>query len=293
MARDAEGFDLEQAIDDLYASPREDFVTRRTALGKQARAAGDTAAAATMKQLTKPTAAAWLANQLARTRRDEVQALVALGDELRDATARLDGERLRVLSQQRTAAVAALAREAAAVSGSAPSATVARELEELLTTAITDPATGTLLLAGRLTSAPGGDDDLAWPTGVARPRPVPVDLATHPTPASRAERPDSRAAAAAQAELDSAREAVKHAEAERADREREAAAAHAQAQQAGERVAALARELHQAEQQQHTAREHAAAADRAAKQADRAASRAWQRVQAAEQAAAEGRPDPS
>lgn len=282
-------FHLDAAVTELYAAPRDEFVARRKELAARAKAADAGEAATTIGKLGKPTAAAWLANQLARSNAAAVSALVELGDELRDATARLDGTRLRELSRRRGAAVTSLVREADGIMGAPPSAAVTRELEAILTAAVAEPATAALLVAGRLTSAKVSDDELDWPTGIARPRPVGIttsDEAESVPPARRGEH-SSPAAAHARRELDVARAAVKQAEAQRTTQTEQATTAHAAAQEAAALVAALAQQLHEVEQEHDHFRQQASAADRAAKQADRAASRAWLRVQEAEQALAQ------
>ena len=106
--------DLAEVADELYAMPPEDFVEARDARAKQARAEGDRELATEVRELPKPTAAAWLLNQLARLRPDEVDQLVGLGDELREAQQSLDGDQMRALNQQRQQVVRAFARQAAA-----------------------------------------------------------------------------------------------------------------------------------------------------------------------------------
>ena len=72
-----------------------------------------------MKALSKPTAAAWLANQLAREHLDELESLALLGEEMREATAALDGARLRELTPKRHEQVDSLVKQAVALAGTA------------------------------------------------------------------------------------------------------------------------------------------------------------------------------
>lgn len=155
--------DFEQAASQLYAAAREDFIPLRKRLAKDARAAGDKALAEQIEKLAKPTTAAWLANGLARTQAETVQELVQLGDLMRDATERMAGDELRTLSQRRPQLIRSLIKEAAAESGQPHSDAVSRELDELLTAAVTDVDTGKALLVGRLTSAREAAPLGAWP----------------------------------------------------------------------------------------------------------------------------------
>jgi hypothetical protein len=68
--------------------------------------------AAQIHQLTKPNLVAWLANQLARERADEIRPLLELGVALREATATLSGQQLRELSRQQRQLVYALVQQA-------------------------------------------------------------------------------------------------------------------------------------------------------------------------------------
>jgi hypothetical protein len=148
--------DAQAAADQLYAAAPEDFVARRNELAKQAKAAGDAEAAAAIKELRKPTAAAWLANRLSREHADEIADLLLLGDELRAASATLNGDRLRELSPRRQDAVRGLVRQARALAkdaGRQVSADVAQKLSETLDAALVDPAAAAAVRAGQLTTA--------------------------------------------------------------------------------------------------------------------------------------------
>ncbi|MEK8226438.1 hypothetical protein NKG05_10745 [Oerskovia sp. M15] len=76
----------EQSVDQLFALPLDEFVAARNAAAKQATAAGDSVGAARLRALTKPTVAAWVVNQVARSHAQQIDDLVALGDKLRAAT---------------------------------------------------------------------------------------------------------------------------------------------------------------------------------------------------------------
>jgi chromosome segregation ATPase len=147
---------IDEIADSLYGLPPEQFTAARTQYEKEAKAAGDRDAAARIHAMAKPSVPAWLANQLAREHRDELQPLLALGAELRDATRNLAGDQLRTLSRQQHQLVYALvqqARKLARAADRSVSDDAARGLEETLHAALADEHAASLLLAGRLTEA--------------------------------------------------------------------------------------------------------------------------------------------
>ncbi|MEV8378519.1 hypothetical protein AB0P21_37620 [Kribbella sp. NPDC056861] len=148
--------DFDEAADALYAAPSADFISRRNELAKELKAAGDQLGSTRLKALRKPTVAAWLANLVARELPDDVDDLLALGDEFRAATADLDGERLRDLTPKRHKLLDQLAKSAAGLAdreGQKVSADVAQKLRETLDAALVDPAAGEAVRDARLTSA--------------------------------------------------------------------------------------------------------------------------------------------
>jgi hypothetical protein len=109
-----------------------------------------------LKAMRKPTVAAWVANLVARELPDELDDLLALGDEFREATADLDGERLRELTPKRHKLLDALAKSATRLAekqGQKVSADVGQKLRETLDAALVDPAAGDAVREGRLSSA--------------------------------------------------------------------------------------------------------------------------------------------
>ena len=286
---------VDAAADELYLAPREEFTALRKRLAKAARDGGDSAVAAEIEKLAKPTTAAWLANQLARTDPAEVRALAELGDALRRAHEELAGAELKALSQQRTELIQALVRQVASVGEHPLSETVTRELEDIFTAAVTNEQAAGALMAGRLTSAKGFATVSGWPAAD-----VP---AAWPQLASRATRNEAgkrRAAgetteqtlranrrAHAQQDLDDARAAVQEADAARADEQRALADADAAVDEAAAEVARLTAELDAAEAEEKRARGQAARARRTVKEAERRAAQAWRQVQLAERKLAE------
>jgi hypothetical protein len=73
----------EGAVDELYGLPLEEFTPRRDELAKQLRATGKREEAAWVKALRKPSAAAWLVNQLVRTQKSDTRLMLERGDALR------------------------------------------------------------------------------------------------------------------------------------------------------------------------------------------------------------------
>jgi hypothetical protein len=148
--------DFEEAASRLYAVPAADFIATRNELAKELKAAGDQLGSTRLKALRKPTVAAWLANLVARELPDDIDDLLALGDEFREATADLDGERLRELTPKRHKLLDQLAKAAVGLSereGQKVSADVGQKLRETLDAALVDPAAGEAVREGRLSSA--------------------------------------------------------------------------------------------------------------------------------------------
>jgi len=148
--------DFEEAADALYAAPAADFIATRNQLAKQLKADGDPVGSTRLKAMRKPTVAAWVTNLVARKAPDELDDLLALGDEFREATADLDGDRLRELTPKRHELLDKLAKEAArlaAEDGQKISADVGQKLRETLDAALVDPAAGDAVREGRLSSA--------------------------------------------------------------------------------------------------------------------------------------------
>jgi hypothetical protein len=235
---------LSQVADELYGLVPAEFTAARDSRARQATAAGQRETAAEIKKLPRPTAGAWLVNQLVRGVPAQMDQLLELGQSLQDAQRELDGERLRELSAERRNVIAGLVPEAArlaAAAGLPASAAVLGEVRATLEAALADPAAGAAVRSGRLakalTYAGLGEVDLT--AAMAGPPP------TRPPPTPRAARQRGATADAAEtgvvgqrsgregvdegadAKAAVAREAVT--EAEGAVRAAEAAAAQAEA----------------------------------------------------------------
>lgn len=135
---------LDEVADELYGLPPEDFTAARDAVVK----AASTETKQAVKALRKPTVAAYVVNMLARQRRDDLEALVELGDELRQAMAG-KGD-IRTLSEQRRDQVRDLVHGASDASDRELTATVEEEVAATLEAATADPDLGQAVLSGRL-----------------------------------------------------------------------------------------------------------------------------------------------
>jgi hypothetical protein len=212
--------DFEEAADALYAAPAADFIATRNELAKQLKADGDQLGSTRLKAMRKPTVAAWVTNLVARTLPDELDDLLALGDEFRQATADLDGDRLRELTPKRHQMLDKLSKEATRLAdeeGQKVSADVGQKLRETLDAALIDPAAGDAVREGRLSSALrhvgfGVVDENGEPSNV-------TPLTDERRQAAR----DRRKAQQAEADEESAAERRKREAAEREEEEREAA----------------------------------------------------------------------
>lgn len=149
-------FDLDTAVDALYARPLDEFIAARDAAVRQTTDSGDRLGAARVKRLRKPSVAAWVINQVAREHPDEIGALAELGDELRAATQDRDRARIRALDhlrRERTDALVRAVREAGEVGGRSVSSAVLDRMTETLTAAVMDPDAAAVVRAGRLSRA--------------------------------------------------------------------------------------------------------------------------------------------
>ena len=157
---------VDDAADELYGLPFDDFVAERNARAKALRKDGDKAAADEVAKLPKPSQVAWVANQLARSGAGE---LLDAGEALRKAQLGGGGrEALREATAAERAAVDDLLKAAKELRELSRDA--ADRLRALLHAVAGDEDLRELFEAGRLVTEPepGG----AWPEGafVAAPR---------------------------------------------------------------------------------------------------------------------------
>jgi len=150
------GIDLDAAADELYGLPIDRFTGARNAMAKELSASGDKATAAALRRLRKPSHAAWLANLLARRHPQEIEEVLDLGGNLREAQNDARGDDLRSLSASRQALVRRVLRlvsEDAKEAGTPFGTTTQRQIVATLEAAMADESSGRALAAGRLAEA--------------------------------------------------------------------------------------------------------------------------------------------
>lgn len=130
---------VDEIADELYGVAPEDFTRARDAA---ARAAIDPVTAKAIKALRKPTASAHAVNRLVRDEPERVDALLALGEQLRTAMAGGGGGDVRALTEQRRELIGRLVAGVATPYQSDVTAT--------LEAATADPDLGAAVRSGRL-----------------------------------------------------------------------------------------------------------------------------------------------
>jgi hypothetical protein len=162
---------LDEAVDHLYGVPLDEFVAERSRLAKALD--GDDAKA--VAKLRKPTAAAWILNQLARQSRRDVDLLLDAGHRLREAQAGVlrgaDRDTFERARKQESDALKRLSREAAALGASS---SALGQIEQSLRAAAVSEDGRELLARGRFVKpleAGLGFDAVAALAGDVKPRP--------------------------------------------------------------------------------------------------------------------------
>ena len=266
--------DVDAVADELYALPREEFTAARDARVKAARATGDRDLAAAIGKLRKPTSAAWVTNLLAREYPGEVGDLIELGTALREAQATLDGATLQELSRQRHQVVHALVQQAGALgrdAGTPVSEAVAREVEETVTAALSDPDAARALATGRLATALSPRE--GWFAGAG------TGTAPHPASAeSASKRTEDGARQRLAQELADARAAAREAVDAQRDAHRAIEDAERRAREAADAVEDLVRRLAAAEQARDAADQDAGFARRTVEDANQQVAGAERRI---------------
>jgi hypothetical protein len=291
-----DGGRVRAAAELLYAAAPEDFVSSRDALAREAKEAGDAAAAKEIGSLRKPTVPAFVVNVLVLEKRDGVASFVELGAALREATSSMSGPELRELSRQRHQLVAALvrqSRELALARGQRVGEDVLRAVEETLHAALATPEAAEQLLSGRLTSplrttgfAPGSDAPAAPRQSPEPTRPRPRRGGAKTGDDARRKALEEQLAAAWAAARDAA-DTRDHAERELdqalaglAETEREATRLTREVERLQAELAEHEEQLEAAEHDQASAAETLKAARQHHKEAERAADAARRRVTA-------------
>lgn len=144
--------DVEDA-DDLYRLPPQEFTAARDALARRLRAAKERERADEVKRLRRPSALAWALNQVARSDGALLDAVLAAGDELRDAFGRGDGRGIRDAERemrQASEAVVDAAATALAEGGNAVTDDARSRLATTLRAALMDADVAARLRSGTL-----------------------------------------------------------------------------------------------------------------------------------------------
>jgi hypothetical protein len=147
---------LEDEIDRLYGLDLEAFCPQRNALVRQLRQAGEREAAAAVRQLRKPTCAAWLVNRVVRAEPGLLAEFLRAGAALREAQARtLAGEGAQMLREAAAAERAAAEDLVSAARGFLPrgrlaSRPVLARVRDTLQAATRDAQVRESVRAGRL-----------------------------------------------------------------------------------------------------------------------------------------------
>ena len=205
---------IEDVAAELYGLAPEEFTAARNARAKGAKAGGDAELAAQVQSLRKPTAGAWLLNQLVRQHADLVQQVLDLGGQLRAAQGTLGADELRALDRQRRQLTRAVAEQAAGLgraAGRRVTAATTAEVEETLRSAMVDAVAGAALATGLLTDtfSSTGLDPVDLSRVVALP---PVGGTASAPPATAASQAADHADAARQRRVADAERAVEEAE---------------------------------------------------------------------------------
>jgi hypothetical protein len=269
---------VEKEIDRLYELPLGEFTAERNELAKRLRKDGDREGADEVKGLKKPSEPAWAVNQLARSNRRELNALLRSGERLRDAqeTAMRGGGRdeLRAAIADEREQVAKLAGLAEPLLGTRPGPKLER-VRAALHAAATDEATREAITAGRLVE--DAEAIGLGPFELAEGAPAPRRRAGRAKPAkpkrkSKAEdKPrESKAAVAAARKalraLEAARKREQSARKELDTAKRELGRARDQAEEIARSLQGAERRFKEAEARESDATDKLAAAERAARE---------------------------
>jgi hypothetical protein len=146
----------EKELDELFHGPLEEFTPARNELAKSLRSDGDAEAANWLKALKKPSRAAWLVNQLAVRKSEDVARLLKVGEELRAAQEEMlggsaDRDKLREAASAEQETIDSLLGTAEAIGREhGVGAQILTRVEETLRAASGDPDVAELIEQGRL-----------------------------------------------------------------------------------------------------------------------------------------------
>lgn len=262
--------DLEKATSELYGLPLDEFTAARDALAKRLRGDGDADGATAVKELRKPSVAAWALNRVRRANAKQTDELIDAASELRETQATLlaggGREEFNEASARERRLVEALVKRAAKELSDAdrpPSASTEEKLRTTLHAVATSDEARDAFAAGRLATdfAASGFGAIAAPSAGTRPGgkkkpkpaeaegPSPAELRRRKTLERRLERARERHAeldenaGAAERTLGERRKEAERAEADLVKAKRAAERASSRAKAAAEDVDGLEREL--------------------------------------------------
>lgn len=151
--------DRDKELNRLYALPLPEFTQARNDLAAELRRAGERESADEVKALSKPSLPAWAVNQLARTERMQIRALLTAGEHLREAQAEVlsggSADELQEAVQRHREVVRALGRSATEILKAAGHPATEATLERVrgtLTATAGDEAAARLVEQGRVTT---------------------------------------------------------------------------------------------------------------------------------------------
>jgi hypothetical protein len=292
-ARGGEDHDVEKALDELYATPPPEFVSRREILTAAARTDGRVEDARRIHAARRPSLAAWTMNLLLRSEPEESRRFLELGRALREAYQSLDADGIKELSEQRRSIVAAMSRQAAGLAAEAGhrlSEPVRRDVEATLRAVLADQEAADRWATGRLDSALTPPTDFPGrpaATGPAAPREAAG--ATGPPTSARSRAKDEVAGRRRrrQEQLGRAREAAQAADRRLRDVRTARSEAEALLERARDRHDRAGNDVSAAERQLRRAREDLQRADHDRQEAEKRYAAAADAVSGAEQAARE------
>jgi hypothetical protein len=148
--------DLEDAIDELYASDPDGFIPARDTLHRRLRDEGRSGDAEAVRALRKPTVAAWAVDRLAHEQPDLITELLEAGDRLRRTQRAMasgrDTHAFHDAAAERRRLVTSLTDRAVAILDQAGrgSGAARDDIERTFEAASVDPDAGEAVLAGRL-----------------------------------------------------------------------------------------------------------------------------------------------
>lgn len=287
--------DLDDAADELYALPPEEFTAARKVKVAEARKAGDRQLAKEIGELRRPTVSAATVNQLTRRRPELIDDLLALGDEMRQAQAALAAGDLRKLSARRHEVVSSLVdegRRLAAEQQHPLTAAGESELTATLQAALADPDAAGAVRSGRLTSALQYSG-FGTVTGdlVARPAKRPTEKPAPPkkaalrlVPEPPPEEPRREEATAAKEAMTAARGRLDEVEQAASRADEAVAEVQRRRQEATERISELERQMTQARDDERQAVRVLRTQEKARDRSARVVEAARRRVEQAQQA---------